>query len=105
MLALENTIDDYCIREKISKTWNADDSSIRCLSHIVNLSMKVFLKFLGKTDETSIDDKILTNIASNFIQSLRFIVKKLCSSLQTGTQLHYKESNFVDRAILPIVKI
>ncbi|PTQ46678.1 LOW QUALITY PROTEIN: hypothetical protein MARPO_0010s0077 [Marchantia polymorpha] len=86
MSALENSIVDYCIREKILKTWNADDLRIRCLPQIINLSVKAFLKSLGETDDILIDDEIPNRNASNLIRRLRFIVKKLCSSTQQRKQ-------------------
>lgn len=86
MWALENSIADYCIREKILKTWNANDSSIRCLPHIINLLVQVFFESLKETDDILIDDKISNKNASNLFRRLRYKVKKLCSSTQQRKQ-------------------
>ncbi|BBM99603.1 hypothetical protein Mp_1g22340 [Marchantia polymorpha subsp. ruderalis] len=86
MSALENSIVDYCIREKILKTWNADDSRIQCLPHTINLSVKAFLKSLGEIDDILIDDEIPNRNDFNLIRRLRFIVKKLRSSPQQRKQ-------------------
>lgn len=68
------------------KALNVDDLRIACLPHIIYFSLKTFLKSLIEVYIIPINDKIPTNNASNLIQMLRFIVKKLCSSLQQRKQ-------------------
>lgn len=83
---LADSFGDYCIHEEISKVWNANDSSIQYLSHILNLFVKVFFKSLEEVNVISNNDKIPTNNASNLIQRLHFIVKKLHSNPQQRKQ-------------------
>lgn len=52
------------------------------LPHIINLSIKAFLKFLDKTDDISINDKISTNKTPTLSESFVYSEKIVSSTRQ-----------------------